>query len=246
MPTICGYTWSEPLDAIIREEALRADVPLDIAYAIIAVESGFNPSAHNLSDIEDSVGLLQLNRRGGQGTGYTVAQLMDPTLNLRIGLPHIAAAFRAAWSPTIEPYEFIYQVATRSGHPGPVLRSDPRILAIARAWGCFFQGVGVAGPSGAPAAAAAPGPGVALTAVAVIPFSLAALPLIISAFTFGPLLGAFNPHAFLLGGGGGGGSPGQLALRSLQNAYLPPGLARTYRGLRDLDERRRSRRTLSS
>jgi hypothetical protein len=150
MPTRCDYTWSDQLDAVIVEEAQRAGTPLDLAYTFIAAESGFDPTAHALTDLEDSVGLLQLNRKGGQGTGYSVQELMDPRRNLQIGLPYITGAFRATWSPTIDPFEFIYLVSVRSGHPGPVERNDYRIMKIARIWSCFFPAVGVFGPGGAP------------------------------------------------------------------------------------------------
>ncbi|HWL95180.1 MAG TPA: phage tail tip lysozyme, partial [Phycisphaerae bacterium] len=43
-------------------------------------ESNLNPRAHNTQG-EDSVGLFQLNRRGGVGTGHTVERLMDPAFN---------------------------------------------------------------------------------------------------------------------------------------------------------------------
>jgi hypothetical protein len=142
MPTLCGYTWPDTLDAVIRDEAQRAGAPLDLVYAIIAVESGFNPSAHVDNALEDSVGLLQLNRRGGQGAGYPVDFLQDPRNNLRIGLPAIVTAFHQVWQPGLNAYDFIYQVATRSGHPGPVPRDDPRIRRLAQVWSCFYPAAG--------------------------------------------------------------------------------------------------------
>lgn len=164
MPTACGYTWSTDLDTIIRQEAAVAGTPLDLAYTFIAVESGFDPAAHNVTATEDSVGLLQLNRIGGQGAGYSVEELKDPRRNLQIGLPYITAARRATWSPTIAPFEFIYLIAIRSGHPGQVDRDDYRIANIARAWSCFFPAAGLVGPFGAPGAVETrPGPGLGLT-----------------------------------------------------------------------------------
>ncbi len=159
MPAICEYVWSDALDLIIRQEAAAAGTPLDLAYTFIAAESGFDPTAHALTATEDSVGLLQLNRMGGQGAGYSVAELMDPRRNLQIGLPYITAAHQATWSPTIAPFEFIYLVSIRSGHPGPVERNDARILKIARIWSCFFPAAGIIGPDGAPGATTnQPGP----------------------------------------------------------------------------------------
>jgi hypothetical protein len=174
MPSSCGYTWSDSLDTLIRQEAQAAGVPLDLAYAMIAVESGFDPAAHVDNAFEDSVGLLQLNRRGGQGAGFSVATLQDPLTNLRLGLPHIAAAFAAVWSPTIDPYEYIYQVATRSGHPGPVPRDDPRIRRLAEVWSCFYPAAGTLYMGSLSPESAGPGPAQSLVGV---PLALAALPL---------------------------------------------------------------------
>ena len=153
MPSLAGSSWSDQLDLIIREEAARANVPLDLAYTFIAAESGFDPTARNLTPTEDSVGLLQLNRIGGQGQGYSVQELMDPRRNLQIGLPAIRGAFAMTWSPTIPPFEYIYLVSIRSGHPGQVPPDDYRILRIAMIWSNFFPGVGHLGPTGGPGAA---------------------------------------------------------------------------------------------
>ena len=54
-------------------------------------ESGWNPQAHNTKG-EDSVGLGQMNRAGGMGTGYSVAQLMDPSFNMDLMLDHVQKA----------------------------------------------------------------------------------------------------------------------------------------------------------
>lgn len=51
------------------------------ALANAIAESRLNPNAHNTSG-EDSVGLFQLNRAGGQGTGFSVEQLKDPEFNI--------------------------------------------------------------------------------------------------------------------------------------------------------------------
>ena len=172
MPTACNYSWSDDLDAIIREEAAVAEAPLDLAYTFIAFESGFNVLARNLNPpIEDSVGLLQLNRIGGQGVGYTVAQLQDPRLNLRVGLPPIARAYAAAWQPTLAPFELLYRIATTSGHPGRIPRNDPRIRRAFNIWACFNSAVGFAGPGGAPAPTFVPGAGQAFTGAAAALFA---------------------------------------------------------------------------
>jgi hypothetical protein len=195
MPHVCDYTWSPELDAIIVEEVQRAGTPLDLAYTFIAAESGFDPTAHVLTDLEDSVGLLMLNRKGGQGQGYSVQELLDPRRNLQIGLPHITAAFRATWSPTIAPFDFIYLVSVRSGHPGQVERDDPRILRIARIWSCFFPAAGVFGPDGAPSTSTGMAGGPALAGAITLPFLVTLFP----AGLFRWLMPSVNPMASFQG-----------------------------------------------
>jgi hypothetical protein len=195
MPTVCAYTWPAELDAIIVQEARRAATPLDLAYTFIAAESGFDTTAHALTDLEDSVGLLQLNRKGGQGAGYSVQELLDPRRNLQIGLPHITAAHQATWSPTIAPFEFIYLVSVRSGHPGPVERDDYRILKIARIWACFFPAAGVFGPAGAPSSSTGMAAGPSLAGAVTLPFITTLFPAGILRW----LLPSINPIATFQG-----------------------------------------------
>jgi uncharacterized protein (TIGR02594 family) len=53
------------------------------ALANAIAESGLDPNAHAIVG-EDSVGLFQLNRNGGLGTGHSVSELMDPDANIAI------------------------------------------------------------------------------------------------------------------------------------------------------------------
>jgi uncharacterized protein (TIGR02594 family) len=53
------------------------------ALANAIAESNLNPDAHNTVG-EDSVGLFQLNRNGGLGTGHSVDKLKDPKTNIGI------------------------------------------------------------------------------------------------------------------------------------------------------------------
>jgi hypothetical protein len=54
------------------------------ALANAIAESGLNPTARNTTGGEDSVGLFQLNRNGGEGTGHAVEELEDPIKNIDI------------------------------------------------------------------------------------------------------------------------------------------------------------------
>jgi hypothetical protein len=55
------------------------------AVANAVAESGLNPNAHNTRG-EDSVGLFQMNRNRGLGTGYSVDELKDPETNIALAI----------------------------------------------------------------------------------------------------------------------------------------------------------------
>lgn len=55
------------------------------AVANAVAESALNPNAHNEKG-EDSVGLFQMNRKGGLGEGYSVEQLKDPETNIALAI----------------------------------------------------------------------------------------------------------------------------------------------------------------
>ena len=71
------------------------------ALANAFAESGLDPRQRTTSSREDSVGLFQLNRKGGEGEGHTVEELMDPDANIAITISKIIniTAFNRAASP---------------------------------------------------------------------------------------------------------------------------------------------------
>ena len=62
-----------------------SDVQAEAAVANAIAESSLNPNAHNTKG-EDSVGLFQMNRKGGLGQGYSVEQLKDPNTNIDLAI----------------------------------------------------------------------------------------------------------------------------------------------------------------
>jgi hypothetical protein len=80
-------------------EAGFSDVQAKAAVANAYAESRLDPTAHNQKG-EDSVGLFQLNRKGGEGKGYSVEELKDPEKNIAIAIEKMkgrqGANFRAA------------------------------------------------------------------------------------------------------------------------------------------------------
>ena len=124
--------------ANLAARAAAWEIPLGLAAGLVSVESG--GVANACGDRKDpdpravpcphrgpghfcSWGLLQLNRCGGQGAGWPVAQLINPDTNLDIGLPPIAAAWHDAG-----PNDTIWDIMQNSGHPGNA-RNDPELTA---------------------------------------------------------------------------------------------------------------------
>ncbi len=67
----------------------------DIMAASAMTESSGNPTARRQTAREDSVGLWQANRMGGQGAGYSVEQLQDPQTNAQVVMRQFQAAYAA-------------------------------------------------------------------------------------------------------------------------------------------------------
>lgn len=107
-----GYkTPQQIIASVAAADKVAAWIPETIAYA----ESSDNPNA--VSPSKDSYGLFQLNRKSGQGIGYTVTQLLDPTTNAQIGIAPIASAYQAAQKQGLSGYTELEYVADHSGHP---------------------------------------------------------------------------------------------------------------------------------
>jgi len=69
----------------------------NLIYAIIQVESGFNPRAkgdYDKNGVPQSYGLMQLNLKGA-GAGYTPAELLDINTNVNIGTRYLKACLDA-------------------------------------------------------------------------------------------------------------------------------------------------------
>jgi hypothetical protein len=115
---------------VIRSKVIEIGGFEYITMGIVKSESAFDTNA--VGDAGCSIGLLQLNTCGGQGSDYVNNKdaLKDPWLNLSIGQPFIA---RAIWYATTQGWQgerFIREVARRSGHPGFVDLNDARLTKI--------------------------------------------------------------------------------------------------------------------
>lgn len=86
-------------------------------------ESNLNPRTHNTRG-EDSVGLFQLNRNGGVGTGHSVERLMDPAFNTEriIAEARRFADFKKAADLHTAVDVFVRQVERPRDKPGQVAK----------------------------------------------------------------------------------------------------------------------------
>lgn len=86
------------LRPLIEKYAREHGVPVDLADAVVRIESRYNPGARN----GPNLGLTQINPRTARGLGYagTVAGLMDPETNLQWGIKYLADAYRLAGGDT--------------------------------------------------------------------------------------------------------------------------------------------------
>lgn len=84
-PTKIGKD-AEAMKQLIYDKFIAAGFTPEQAQGAIAnaiAESGLNPMARSpVTEKEDSVGLFQLNRKGGVGTGHSVQDLQDPNKNI--------------------------------------------------------------------------------------------------------------------------------------------------------------------
>jgi hypothetical protein len=74
---------------LIRKRFIEAGFTPEQAQAAVVnayAESSLNPSEQNKTAKEDSIGLFQMNRKGGLGQGYTEEQLKDPNFNIDLAI----------------------------------------------------------------------------------------------------------------------------------------------------------------
>lgn len=80
---------------LVASHARTAGVPVDLAHAIVRVESNFNPSARGRAG---EVGLMQIKPRTARGIGFSgsTRALYNPDTNLRYGMRYLATAYKLA------------------------------------------------------------------------------------------------------------------------------------------------------
>jgi soluble lytic murein transglycosylase-like protein len=81
--------------ALIAEHARANGVPLDLAHAVVAIESRYNATARGRAG---EIGLMQIKLRTARGVGYkgSAKGLYDPATNLRYGMKYLGQAKKLA------------------------------------------------------------------------------------------------------------------------------------------------------
>jgi soluble lytic murein transglycosylase-like protein len=82
---------TKPYSAIIVKYAKQYGVPVDLAHAVVEVESNFNPKARGRAG---EVGLMQIKPATARMMGYkgNVKNLYKPETNIEFGMKYLAAA----------------------------------------------------------------------------------------------------------------------------------------------------------
>jgi len=105
--------------ATIDRAAEAWSIPLDVAYGLIAQESGFNPSA--IGDGGRSFGLVQLQLTTARGLGYTGdgPGLLDPATNVQLGFKYLRGQLDRAGTMTgaLSAYNGGYRPSAGYGAP---------------------------------------------------------------------------------------------------------------------------------
>jgi soluble lytic murein transglycosylase-like protein len=85
-------------DALIAQHAAANGVPVSLARAVVAVESGGNAKARG----RGTVGLMQIKPSTARGIGYrgSTAGLYEPNTNLKWGMRYLGEAYRLGGGDT--------------------------------------------------------------------------------------------------------------------------------------------------
>ncbi|MXN63506.1 transglycosylase SLT domain-containing protein [Stappia sp. GBMRC 2046] len=94
-PAILENAGAEKYDKMIRASARKHGVPVELAHAVVQVESNYNPKARGSAG---EVGLMQIKPATARDVGYkgSTKGLYDPKTNLEYGMKYLAGAHERA------------------------------------------------------------------------------------------------------------------------------------------------------
>lgn len=81
----------QPFADLIAKEAARAGVPVELAHAVVFIESSYRP---DVTGSAGEVGLMQIKPATARDMGFrgSTRDLYDPATNLRYGMKYLAGA----------------------------------------------------------------------------------------------------------------------------------------------------------
>ncbi|WP_208440481.1 lytic transglycosylase domain-containing protein [Bartonella raoultii] len=88
-----------PYESLIRKFANKYDVPVNLAHAVVRVESNYK--AHT-KGAAGEIGLMQIKPSTARGLGFngSVQDLYDPATNLEYGMRYLARAYKLSGGNT--------------------------------------------------------------------------------------------------------------------------------------------------
>ena len=123
--------WQHSVAPVFQKAGVPEAIYAPIAYA----ESSGNPNAAGDCPLKTggygpctsafaygnptSYGTFQLHQNGGQGTGYTATQLLNPATNAQIAVGPIASAYQVAKAKGLTGAALLIETAHGSGHTIP-------------------------------------------------------------------------------------------------------------------------------
>jgi soluble lytic murein transglycosylase-like protein len=89
-PTAPAFSKS-PYGSIISKYAKQYGVPVELAHAVVRIESNFNPKARGSAG---EIGLMQIKPATARSMGYSGSKkgLYDPETNIRYGMKYLSMA----------------------------------------------------------------------------------------------------------------------------------------------------------
>jgi hypothetical protein len=126
-------------------EAGFSDVQAKAAVANAMAESSLNPEAHNTKG-EDSVGLFQMNRKGGLGQGHSIENLKDPEYNIALAIDAAkkSKSFREATSINDAVSAFVKDVERPKDQAGAIAKRTQIAMDMDNKLGGALNGSSVA------------------------------------------------------------------------------------------------------
>jgi soluble lytic murein transglycosylase-like protein len=123
---------AQALKPLIAEHAAENALPVELAHAVVRIESRYNAKARNGVNL----GLTQINFQTAQSLGYKgdAAGLLDAETNLRYGLKYLAMAYKLAGGDTcgtILRYQFGLRTQTMTGASRAYCSKVKTIIATA-------------------------------------------------------------------------------------------------------------------